>query len=172
VTELRAAVIDTSALFSALASHYDSFRQEYAKGKVPWISNLKRPLDSVAARTRYLEILGAIPEKLVTSHVIAECYGLRSRLDLNSKACTDFWRMSVDLLLQWNVEEQLVSLSELCKNPELKDFIPRIGPTDTALIALAMQRQCILVTEDERTLAWAATRFGVDCRLVEHLLPI
>jgi hypothetical protein len=55
---------------------------------------------------------------------------------------------------------------------ELKDRLFDIGIVDTGLIELAAKNGCVLITQDEGTLARCAWTVGVDCRLVKQLIPL
>jgi len=119
-----------------------------------------------------LGLLGSINVKLTTSHVIGELHGLQaSRLKLYGDDRRGFWLASIDLLTQWNIDETLIRLLDLAADEKFGNFLPEIGPTDTGLIQLAFQHGCVLITQDERTLAPKARAVGVDCRLVDRLLP-
>src|SRR5437016_2299760 len=158
------AVIDSGPLFSALILNYYDLDIKY--GRPINISGLEDPLRDQSVQRPFLELLNSIQEKLTTSHVIGELQGLeRSRLNLHGDYRVNFWRGSIDLLTQWNVDEKLVRLLELASHESLRFCLPRIGHVDTGLIELALRHGCVLITQDERTLAPEAWRVGVDCRL-------
>ncbi len=46
-----------------------------------------------------------------------------------------------------------------------------IGIVDTGLIELAARNNCVLITEDERTLARRAWSDQINCQLVKQLIP-
>ena len=169
------AVIDSGPLFDALVLNYDVRR--VANGQRPkfasrYASILDGALRNEAAQRRFLGLLGSIREKLTTSHVIAELYGLEKiRLVLYGPDRYNFWRVSIDLLMQWRIEETLIRLLDLASNDSLRICLPEIGVTDTGPIELATRQGCVLITRDERTLARQARIRQVDCRLVEELLP-
>ena len=165
---LRAAVIDTSALVSALVSNFDFNRDERRLGRMVLTAGLKEPLHLESARKQFLRFLEAIPAKLTTSHVIAEAYRLHRIGDFRGPKLLDFRKLSTDLLLDWNVREEHVRLTDLCQSLELRERIPRLGPTDVALIWLAQQHNCPLITEDE-PLAFEGPRLGIECLLVKNL---
>jgi rRNA-processing protein FCF1 len=163
------AVIDSGPLFSALILNY--YELDIKFGRPINIPGLKDPLRDQSAQGLFLELLSSIKEKLTTSHVIGELQGLeKSRLKLYGDGRTNFWRASIDLLTQWNVDEKLVRLLDLASDDSLRSCLPRIGHVDTGLIDLALRHGCVLITEDEPTLASEAWRAGVDCRLVKQLI--
>jgi rRNA-processing protein FCF1 len=166
------AVIDTGPLFSVLVINYDLRLAEL--GRSPrFTSELADELRGLAAQRRLLALLSSIRDKLTTPHVIAELGGLgKSRLKLYGADRIAFWRTSIDLLIQWQIDERLVRLLDLAAEKSFQACLPDIGTTDTALIQLALQHECVLITEDERTLAREAWRQGVDCRLVTQLIPL
>jgi rRNA-processing protein FCF1 len=168
VSLFRAAVIDTSALFSALVAQYDLFGGRSQKRSVRPVASLKPPLNNELVRREYLELLGSIRTKFVTSHVVAELYGLRRELNLDEDGRVNFWRSSLRLLQTWNIEEAFVQLFELYDGTGLEDCIARLGPTDTSLVALAGRKGCPLITEDEE-LTREAWRLGVETHLVKNL---
>ena len=120
----------------------------------------------------FLDLLSSVKEKLTTSHVIGELQGLeKSRLNLHEDNHVNFWRSSIHLLTQWNLDENLIRLIDLASHESLGSSLPRIGPSDAGLIELALRHDCVLITQDERTLAPEAWRVGLDCRLVKQLVP-
>jgi len=161
------AVIDASAIISALLSNYDFSRNHRRHGRLVLTEGLTEPLHLESARRRYLDLLASIPTKLVTSHGLAEAYRLR---DFSMVNAAEYRTISTDLLLQWNIAEEHVTLSSICESPDLRKCISWLGLTDVALIRLAQRFDCPLITEDERLLA-DATRLGVECRLVKNLIP-
>lgn len=165
------AVIDSSPLFSALVLNYDLRRIGY--GRSPRFTHLlAEPLRNTTAQRPFLELLGSIREKLTTSHAIAELHGLEKvRLRLYGEDRLDFWRTSIDLLIQWDIDEVLIRLLDLASDKSFRACLPEIGAIDTGLIQMALQHECVLITEDERTLAREAWTRGVDCRLVKQLVP-
>lgn len=76
----------------------------------------------------------------------------------------------MELLQQKNLDECLLRLLDLYAKDHLRSAVCEIGPTDTALIELARQEGCVLLTDDERTLYRLALKIGVDCRLVKPLV--
>lgn len=166
MTHLRSAVIDTSALISALVSNYDFSRDQRRGGRLILTDGLKDPLHIETERRRYLDLLASISKKLVTSHVLVEAYRLR---DFSGVIRDNFRSVSTDLLMQWDIMEEHVPLADICKSPGLRQCIPRLGLTDVALICLAQRRNCELITEDE-PLYREAPRFGVRCVLVRNLM--
>lgn len=167
----RTAVIDTGPLFSALVLNFDLRAVDF--GRAPRFTHiLGLPLQRSPAQRAFLELLQSIRSKLTTSHVMAEVSGLStSRLNLDRDERRSFWRASIDLLTQWDMDETLIRLLDLAAIPEFQTCLPDIGATDTGLIQLALRHGCVLITEDERTLAPQAWGRGVDCQLVKQLLP-
>jgi hypothetical protein len=70
----QCAVIDTSALISALVSNYDFARAQLRQGRLVLTHGLKGPLDTESGRRQYLDFLASIRQKLITSHVLVESY--------------------------------------------------------------------------------------------------
>jgi hypothetical protein len=168
---IRTAVLDSGPLFSSLVSNFNI--RDIDRGlRMRYSSALKESLRSDAAQRDLLAVIGAISEKLTTSHVIGELQGLQSsRLRLSGDDLFNFWLASIDLLTQWKVEEELIRLLDLALDTAFETSLPRIGPPDTGLIQLALQRGCVLITDDERTLCPEALKAGVDCRLLEQVIP-
>jgi hypothetical protein len=165
------AVIDSGPLFDALVCNYDL--QRVASGRqARFESVLDDVLQSRNSQQYFLTFLASIREKLTTAHVMAELYGLeKGRLKLFGPDLHEFWRTSIDLLLQWRIEEHLVKLLDLASHASLGICLPEIGVTDTGLIDLAARYGCVLITRDARTLAREAYVRHVDCRLVRQLIP-
>ena len=166
------AVIDSGPLFSALVLNYDLRRIGF--GRSPkFTDKLDDPLRNIKAQRQFLELLRSIRQKLTTSHVIAELNGLeKSRLRLYGDGRREFWRTSIDLLVQWDLDERLIRLLDLASDESFRECLPDIGAADTGLIHLALRHECVLITEDERTLAREAWTRGVECRLVKQLVPL
>lgn len=166
------AVIDSGPLFDALVLSYDLHRP------APWLrdrfgSILDNALQTTTAQRQFLTLLASIREKLTTSHAMAELYGLEKRsLGLSGTYLHEFWRTSIDLLVQWRIDERLVKLLDLASHASLRICLPEIGVTDAGLIDLAARHGCILITRDARTLAREAYLRQVDCRLVKQLIPL
>ena len=99
----RRAVIDSGPLFSALVLLYDLRRIGLGE-RAKFTDRLKEPLRNLTAQQQFLELLRSIREKLTTSHVIAELNGLEKvRLGLYGDGRLEFWRTSIDLLIQWEI---------------------------------------------------------------------
>ena len=164
------AVIDSGPLFSALVLNYDLRWIGY--GCSPRFTHvLEEPLRNAIAQRLFLEAIASIREKLTTSHVMAELNGLEKvRLGLYGDGRLAFWRTSIDLLVQWDIDERLIRLLDLASDESFRACLPEIGAIDTGLIQMALQHECVLITEDERTLAREAWTRGVDCRLVKDLV--
>lgn len=170
------AVIDSGPLFDALVLNFDLRRSGYGqapKFKVKYASILDEGLQDSTAQRQFLVQLSSIREKLTTAHVIAELYGLeKKRLGLYGLDLHVFWQSSIELLVDWGIDEQLVRLLDLAKHQSLQTCLPRIGVTDTGLIDLAVRHGCVLITRDAGTLAIEAFARQVDCRLVNQLFPL
>jgi len=164
---MHKAVIDTGPLLSALVLHYQAMR-----GSRPsFQSFLEDPLLIREQQEQFLDMLAAIREKLTTSHVVAELQGLaKARLKLSGDDRLGFWRNSIELLVQWNLDEQLIRLLDLASREEAKLRLPEIGIVDAGLIELAARDNCPLITNDGR-LAGRALADHVDCQLVKQLIP-
>jgi hypothetical protein len=122
----RKAVIDSGPLFSALVSNYNLLDIEY--GRSIGTRGLDGPLLDPSSQRLFLELLNSIKEKLTTSHVIGELQGLeKSRLKLRGSDRAVFWRASVDLLIRWKFDEQLVRLILLLMRASVPSF-PKSGP--------------------------------------------
>jgi rRNA-processing protein FCF1 len=163
------AVIDAGPLFSFLVANTNVLALD--RGLRPKHTNvLKESFRPEAAQRELLNVIGSIPEKLTTSHVIGEIQGLTAKLRLSGNDLVSFWVTSIDLLRQWKLDEQLIRLLDLATDERLAT-LGRIGPPDTGVIQLAVQENCPLITEDGRSLFSEALTAHVDCRLLEHLIP-
>jgi len=166
------AVIDSGPLFDALVLNYDLRRVAIGR-QLRFATVLDEVLQSGNGRRQFLALLASIPEKLTTSHVMAELYGLEKRsLKLYPLDLHEFWRTSIDLLVQWRIDETLVRLLDPASHASLRMCLPEIGVTDTGLIDLAARHGCVPITSDARTLAREAHIRQVDCRLVRQLIPL
>jgi len=168
VINIPKAVIDSGPLLSALVLHYQGER-----GRRPSLDSfLEDPLLIKDNQEQFLNLLASIREKLTTSHAIGELQGLaNTRLRLSGDDRVNFWRAAVDLLTLWRLDEHLIRLLDMASRSELRERLLDIGIVDTGLIELAAQNACVLITQDERTLAARAWTDGIDCRLVKQLIP-
>ena len=147
---IRKAIIDSGPLLSALVLHYQRERGRL----VSLESFLEEPLLIRDHQEQFLNLLASIREKLTTSHAIGEIHGLaKARLNLSGDDRLNFWRASIDLLTQWKLDEQLIRLLDMASRGELKERLLDIGIVDSGPIELAAQNGCVLITQDERTLA-------------------
>lgn len=166
------AVVDTGPLLTVLALNYVHaiHAPKVKRDKILTKANedlLKNP----TRQERYLQLFSGIRTILTTSHVIGELQGLqKGRLDLEREDKKQFWSHSMNFLCMKNIDEQLLRLLDMHGREDLREVVCLIGPTDTGLIDLARKEGCVLLTDDERTLAVRAWEEGVDCRLVKNLV--
>ena len=134
------------------------------------LSALNPALQSERAQQDLVRVIGSIKEKLTSSHVIGELQGLQvSKLRLHGDDRVNFWNASVRRFWEWHFDEELVRLLDL---DNYARCLPRIGIPDTGLRELARRHACVLITEDGRTLQREALEAGVDCLLLQQVLPI
>jgi hypothetical protein len=167
ITSFDRVVIDSGPLFTILTLNYST--RTNRPSLLEKIDNEIRSSESM--RRRCLELFGFIRSILTTSHVVGEIQGLQtSRLGLKGEDFQGFWLGSMELL-QGKLDERLLRLIEEGFRLEaVRHNISRIGPTDAGLIELARREGCVLLTDDERTLAPLAWRLGVDCRIFKPML--
>ena len=166
---IRKAVLDSGVMFDALVADLICSDPPVPinYGRLPGC--LHESVRPPEAQRRLLEILGSIRIRLTTSHAIGEVNGLtNSRLDLRGPHLSTFWERSTELLTLWNLGERLIEFLDLARR-EAATF-PRAGIVDTGLVELAFRESCVLITNDERTLALLAYERGVDCRLLKNLI--
>ncbi len=169
---LHIAVIDSSILFSALILHFNYVNEQLDR-PAKFVDKLDPLLQEPGGQETFMNLMRSISIKLISSHVIGELQGLvQHRLRLKGDDLSNFWEFSVELVKQWNVDERLISISELGADEHLASLISLIGPPDTGLLALAHRNSCPVITEDEKTLAREAWRIHVDCRLLKQLMPV
>jgi rRNA-processing protein FCF1 len=168
ISNLDKVVIDSGPLFTVLTVHY-AIRTKRG--------SLLRKIDddirsSVSMQDACLELFRSIRSILTTSHVIGEIQGLQtSRLKLKGTDLRDFWFPSMELLEFRKLDERLLRLiEEGFQLADVRHNISEIGPTDAGLIELARREGCVLLTDDQRTLAQSAWRLGVDCKIFKPLL--
>ena len=164
MSPIRKAVIDTGPLLSALVLNY---QKKYSR-RSSLDALLREPLRGSDYQDQFLRLLAAIPAKLTTSHVVAEIQGHVNSANLSWDERHRFWQASIDLLIFWNLDERLIRLLDIAARQEM---LPDIGIVDTGLIELAARNNCVLITEDERTLARRAFTEQIECLLVKQLIP-
>lgn len=162
------AVVDTGPLLTVLTLNYvrmigatDEKRRSILK-RIISDDLFKSPIFEEG----YLRLFDSIRTVLTTSHVIGELQGLQKRLKLQGDDLKNFWLTGMDFLKSKNIDEKLLRLLDMHGREELREAVCVIGPTDTGLIDLARKEGCVLLTDDERSLAPLAWGNGVDCRLV------
>jgi hypothetical protein len=161
-------VIDSGPLFTVLTLHY-AIRTKRVSLLQKIDEDIRR---SVSMQGACLELFRSIRSILTTSHVIGEIQGLQtSRLGLRGEDFQGFWLGSMELLALSNFDERLLRLIEDgFQREDVRNNISAIGPTDAGLIELALREGCVLLTDDQRTLAPLAYRLGVDCGIFKTML--
>jgi len=166
---IRKAVIDSGPLFSALLLNYNE------RGVGPgrprrFEDQLQWPLRNASAQREFMGLLAAIPEKLTTSHIIGELRGLgQSCLELHGDGGGHFWRTSMALLLEWNIDRTTRAPPRSLAGHRFRVCLPEIGAPDTGLIQLAGRHNCVLITDDNR-MAREAKALQVECQLIQDLV--
>jgi hypothetical protein len=161
-------VIDSGPLFTVLTLNY-VVRTNRRSLLQTIEEDIRR---SVSMQNACLELFRSIRSLLTTSHVIGEIQGLQiSRLKLKGADLNGFWLESMELLALSKLDERLLRLIEDgFQRENVRHNISQIGPTDAGLIELALREGCMLLTDDQRTLAPLAYRLGVDCRILKPML--
>ena len=120
------AVLDAGPLFSALVSNFNVL--DIDRGRLMRCANaLDSSLRSEEAQRTLLRVLGTIPKKFTTSHAIGELQGLQSsRLRLFGEDLVSSWQASIDLLKQWQVDEELIRLLDLASDEDLRPACPEL----------------------------------------------
>lgn len=161
-------VIDSGPLFTVLTLHY-AMRTKQVSLLQKIDEDIRR---SESMQRACLELFRSIRSLLTTSHVIGEIQGLQtSRLGLKGENFQGFWLGSMELLALRNLDERLLRLIEDgFQRADVRHNISKIGPTDAGLIELALREGCMLLTDDQRTLAPLAYRLGVNCGIFKTML--
>lgn len=163
---IKKAVLDTGPLLSAITLELIRNRTLDQREAILRDSRLEPYLRDIHKHQVFLQFFESIEVVLTTSHVVAEIHGLRF---LKGDLKKEFWECAITLLQRKAFSEELIGLFQL-HSQELLKMVAEIGPTDVALTELAFVQGCVLLTEDERTLAPWAWNQGVDCRVVQHFL--
>ena len=164
----RRAVVDAGPLLSALVLQFSLLAPAARRQGIFDRSRIADYLLKEPELQRaFIELFGSIREINATSHVIGELQGLQTLRDLEQE---EFWRSSMHWLAEKKLDEKLVRLLDLNESP-LHKSVCLIGPCDTGLVELARREGAILFTDDRRTLAPFARNLGVDCHVVEDVLP-
>ena len=163
------AVVDAGPLMSALVLHFARQASPGSRQALIGRSRIADYLVGEPVRQRaFVEFFDSIPKINTTSHVIGELQGLQR---FRGGEQRDFWMTSLDWLGGKKLDERLVRLLDLTSSPSWRDIVCRIGPCDGGLIELALKEGTTLLTDDRRTVAPLAWSLGVDCHVVEDLLP-
>jgi hypothetical protein len=161
-------VIDSGPLFTVLTIHF-AIRTNRDSVLQTIDEDIRR---SSSMQQACLELFRSIRYVLTTSHVIGEIQGLQtSRLRLKGEDFQRFWLGTMELLALSKLDERLLRLVEDgFQREDVRHNVSEIGPTDAGLIELALREGCMLLTDDQRTLAPLAYRLGVDCRIFKPML--
>jgi len=164
--DLGKVVVDTGPLFNALVLIFvrSSPRHSHALQRHKLAEYLK---DNPTNQRVFLDLFYNLQTVLITSHVIGELPGLLKGTKLPPE---NFWLSSMEYMKLKNVDEQLIRLIDMHNSEDLGEVARLIGPTDAGLIELARRERCILLTDDERTLARHAWNLGLECHLIRNLL--
>ena len=167
-TVVPIAVVDSGVVFTALTLNYLRRAIFPSVRRVRIVETLASELRlSEFLRDSYLRFVEGVRVILITSHVVGELQGLQtSRLRLRDDDLLFFWQHSLDYLRERHLDERLLRLLDAGAPDDIREGIGSIGPTDAGLIRLALSEGCLLITDDERTLAWRARRQGVNCQSV------
>lgn len=161
------AVIDSGPLFTILtlnfARGFSAIKKQSVMGRIH--ASIR---ESASLQQSCMSLFGSIRSVLTTSHVIGEIQGLQK---LTGDDLRNFWLNSMELLAAKQFDEKLLCLIEdMFNRDDVRNNVGKIGPTDAGLIELARREGCVLLTDDERTLAPLAYRFHVDCRIFRTVL--
>ncbi len=170
---LEKAVVDTGPLITVLTLHFLNETQADTNRRSTILRRVvtKEVLEIPAYEERYLNLFKSVKSLMTTSHVIGELQGLQSsRLKFNGNDLRRFWLSGLEFMRGRKLEETLVRLLDMADRDYLRAGICRFGPTDTGLIELARKEGCVILTDDERTLATRAWEQGVDCRLMKQVI--
>ncbi len=94
--------------------------------------------------------------RIVTQHVIAETYGLRSLLASFRKDLV--WRGALILLADPGIEEQSCLIRDVHRAHGYSDILHEIGPADAGLIYTAERNKATILTDDGMLAHWANVR--------------
>jgi rRNA-processing protein FCF1 len=97
-------------------------------------------------------------QRIVTQHVIAEAYGLRSKLGAFRSRKSLVWRAALEILRSPGIEEDSFQVRQLSDLPEYRKILTEIGPADTGLLFTAERRKATILTEDRELWHWATVR--------------
>ena len=162
---ITTAVVDAGPLFTVLTLDYVRHYHDDSA-----LTKAGIPLEP-EVQNSYLRLFEDIQTLLTTSHVVGELQGLQnSRLRLRDARLKLFWRKSMDYLKAKNLDERLICLLGMHERDRSREGVCIVGPSDMGLIELALQEGCVLLTDDEKTLAPLAWRHSVDCHLVRELV--
>jgi rRNA-processing protein FCF1 len=170
---LEKAVVDTGPLITVLTVHFLNATQAEASRRTTISRRVvaKNILEIPAFEEKYLNLFKGIKSLMTTSHVIGELQGLqRSRLKFDGNDLRRFWLLGMEFMRARKIEETLVRLLDMESKQYLRESVCSLGPTDTGLIELARKEGCVLLTDDERTLANQAWEQGIDCQLMKTIL--
>jgi hypothetical protein len=107
-------------------------------------------------------------QRIVTQHVIAEAYNLRTRLGSLSNRRDLVWQGALDILRDPGIEEESIRIRDLNGKPDYRDILTTLGPADTGLLYIAEQRKGTIITEDGPLLNFALDR-GIRWRSLKGI---
>jgi hypothetical protein len=114
------------------------------------------------------QLFRSAAQRVVTQHVIAEAYNLRTRLGSLSNQRELVWQGALDILRDPGIEEEPFRIRDLDAKPEYRKILTTLGPTDTGLLYIAEHRNATIITEDGPLLSRALDR-GIRCRSLKGI---
>ena len=142
-------MLDTGPLLTHLALHY----AERIKAGIATRDAILRKIRSQmpfdeSRQEAFKTLCRAAAPVLTTPHVLTEVFRLRKESELYRRQ-VDFRSVALELLVSGNIEEVHRPAESLYENSHYRDLVSRLRLTDTGFVSLAVEYDCVLLTDDD-----------------------
>jgi rRNA-processing protein FCF1 len=163
-------VIDTNILLLLIGYRCSQLDEMGPQGRTRLLNEIRGNHRALPERFDHLWLFFRnAAHRIVTQHVIAEAYNLRTRALGSLRNRRDLaWEGALGILRDPGIEEQSFRVRALDEEPEYRKILVRLGPADTGLLYVAEQRKATIVSEDGELRNLALNR-GIRCLTLEEI---
>ena len=150
-------VIDTNVLLLILADQCHRSLSTDSLQRVRVLNEIRGRSDDVAPQQfeALRQLFYHAKRRIITTHVVAEAYGLRKRLGTLKYKKDLVWKNAVSLLGDPGIEEMHCSMLDLQVNEAHRKILFELGPCDADVILTAQQQKATALTDDGKLCNWA-----------------
>lgn len=163
-------VLDTGPLLTYLAVHYLDQTEADTARRSAVVQDVRRGSRfAKAEQERFQVLLDRSEHLLTTPHALCEVLKLREHSVL-SQDRERFCRISLKLLMDGKLKEVSCPVRELCADEAYGELICRFGLTDAAVVYLAENERCLLLTDDRKLCRTYTSGAVFEIRLLDEYL--